>query len=363
MLKTLDKYILKRYLGTFITMLLLFVPIGIIVNLSEKIDNLIESKAPFDEIVYYYACFVVNLGYLLFPLFLFLSVIWFTSKLANKTEIIAILSSGISYTRFLRPYLIGATLVAIIFFVIGLFILPKANKGFYDFKYTYLRSKSKVLKTSDIFRQLTDNDFIYASSSNPSLNEAYNFTLEHFDGNVLKYKIEASRIKFKEKDSLGNNIYKLTSYIKRNIGVDGDSIERKVRKELIMNFDIEDLTPVNYMAETLGYNELNDFIEREKSKGSADVNRYLVAKYKRWSTPVAAFILTIIAVAVSSMKRRGGMGVNLAIGIAIAFIFVFFDKIFSVMAEQSGFNPLLAVWLPNMCFAFIAVYLLNNAKR
>lgn len=363
MLKILDRYILKRYLGTFITMLLLFVPIGIIVNLSEKIDNLIESKAPLNEIVHYYACFVVNLGYLLFPLFLFLSVIWFTSKLANKTEIIAILSSGVSFTRFLRPYLIGATFIAIAFFFIGIFVLPEANKGFYEFKYKYLKRGKSIQQTTDIFRQVGDNDYIYASSSSPKNKSANNFTLEHFEDNTLKYKIKATRIKFKEKDSLGNNIYKLSNYVRRFIGVNNDSIEKKSRKELIMNFDIEDLTPVQYTAETLGYFDLNDFIEKERKKGSSDINRYLVAKYKRWSIPISAFILTIIAVAVSSMKRRGGMGVNLAIGIAIAFIFVFFDKIFSVMAEQSGFNPFLAVWLPNICFSFIAIYLLNNAKR
>lgn len=359
MLKTIDRYILKRYLGTFITMLLLFVPIGIIVNLSEKIDNLIESKAPLGEIVLYYGDFVVNLGYLLFPLFLFLSVIWFTSKLANKTEIIAILSSGVSYTRFLRPYLIGATLIAVAFFFIGLFVLPQANKGFYEFKYKYLKNNKGVQQTANVFTQLNDNDYLYASSFNPKEKSAYNFTLEHFEDNVLQYKITASRIKFREKDST----YRLRNYVKREIGKHHDIIKSKRIKDTVLNFDIEDLTPVNYMAETLGYSELNEFIEKEKSRGSSNVNRYLVAKYKRWSIPVAAFILTIIAVAVSSMKRRGGMGVNLAIGIAIAFIFVFFDKIFSVMAEQSGFNPLLAVWLPNVCFGILAIYLLKNAKR
>lgn len=359
MLKTIDKYILKRYLGTFITMLLLFVPIGIIVNLSEKIDNLIESKAPLGEIVAYYMDFVINLGYLLFPLFLFLSVIWFTSKLANKTEIIAILSSGVSYTRFLRSYLIGATLVAVAFFFIGFFVLPQANKGFYEFKYKYLKNNRNVQQTANVFTQLNDNDYLYASSFNPKEKSAYNFTLEHFEDNVLQYKITATRIKFREKDST----YRLRNYVKREIGKHHDIISKKRIKDTVFDFDIKDLTPVNYMAETLGYSELNKFIEKEKSRGSSNVNRYLVAKYKRWSIPVAAFILTIIAVAVSSMKRRGGMGVNLAIGIAIAFIFVFFDKIFSVMAEQSGFNPLLAVWLPNVCFGILAIYLLKNAKR
>ena len=359
MLKTIDRYILKRYLGTFFTMLLLFVPIGIIVNLSEKIDNIIESKAPFSEVVSYYIDFVINLGYLLFPLFLFLSVIWFTSKLANKTEIIAILSSGISFQRFLRPYLIGATLIAVIFFFIGLYVLPNANKGFYDFKYKYLKKGKKSKETKNVYRQITDNDFIYVSNFDSERKTAYNFVLEHFENKELKYKISASQLKFKESDTT----YRLSNYVKRIIGKHNDSIIKKNRATFKFAFDLDDLTPVIYIAETLTYNELNAFIEKEKQRGSSNINRYMVAKYKRWSIPVSAFILTIIAVAVSAMKRRGGMGVNLAFGIAIAFVFVFFDKIFSVMAEQSGFNPLLAVWLPNVFFGILAVYLLNNAKR
>ena len=358
MLRIIDKYILKRYLGTFFTLLLLFIPIGIIVNLSEKIDNMVENNAPLDEIVVYYLNFTVYMGYLLFPIMLFISIIWFTSKLANKTEIVAILSSGISFTRFLRPYLIGAGIVASLFLMIGLFVLPESSKGYNEFRYKYLSRGRKIQETSEVFRQLNDSVCLYASSFDPANKAAYNFSLERFSGNKLTHKIEATKIKYRERDS----VYIMTNYVHRKVGDHHDVILKKTRQDTVFTFDLEDLTPVNYIAETLNYNELLHFIEREKKRGS-NVNRYLVVKYKRWSIPVAAFILTIIAVAVSAMKRRGGMGVNLAFGIALAFIFVFFDKVFSVFAEQSGFNPMLAVWLPNICFSILAVYLLNNAKR
>jgi lipopolysaccharide export system permease protein len=359
MLKILDRYILKRYLGTFSVMLLLFIPIGIMVDLSSKVDNLIESNAPIGKIIYFYFNFTIYIGYLLFPLFLFLSVIWFTSKLANKTEVIAILSSGVSFSRFMRPYLIGATLVGVFFFLIGMYVLPNSSKEYNEFKYEYINFTRKTRETTNVFRQINDNDYLYVSSFDSKNKQAYNFTLEHFEGNILKYKIEATKIKFQEKDTS----YRLTNYVKRNIGKYHDDIIRKTSKDTIFDFDLDDLAPVNYIAETLSNKELDVFIEKEKLRGSSYVSRYEIVKYKRWSIPVSAFILTVIAVAVSAMKRRGGMGVNLAFGIALAFVFIFIDKIFTVMADQSGFNPLLAVWLPNITFGILAIILLNNAKR
>ena len=186
-----------------------------------------------------------------------------------------------------------------------------------------------------------------------------NFTLEHFDGNRLAYKIHATAIRYIEKDS----IYRLSNYNLRRIGVDDDTLVFRRRLDTLLGFDLQDLTPPMYVAETLTINELSDFIEREEARGSSNINRYKVVQYKKWSLPVAVFILTIIAVAVSSIKRRGGMGVNLAFGIVIAMIYVFFDKVFGVMAEQSDFPPLVAVWFPNVIFGVLAIYLLYNAKR
>ncbi|HEY9184437.1 MAG TPA: LptF/LptG family permease [Salegentibacter sp.] len=358
-MKILDWYILKRYLGTFSLMLLLFIPIGITVNLAEKIDKILENEVPFIEVAFYYLDFTIYFANLLFPLFLFLSVIWFTSKLANNTEIIAFLSSGVSFYRFLRPYLIGATIVCGFALVLSMYLAPKASKGFNEFKYEYLKKGTQTQETSDVYRQINDDEYIYASHFQPRTKTARNFTLEHFDGNELKFKISASRLKYNEEDST----YTLSVFDKRIIGEKEDEIIHETTVDTILPFDFDELTPENYIAETLNYTELNEFIEKERRRGSGNINRYLVVAYKRWSIPVSAFILTIIAVAVSSIKRRGGMGVNLALGITLAFVFIFFDKVFGTMAEQSTFPPLVAVWFPNISFGILAVYLLFKAKR
>lgn len=360
-MKILDWYILKRYLFTFLMMLLLFIPIGITVHLAEKIGKILENEVPFGEVMLYLLDFTIYFAHLLFPLFLFLSVIWFTSKLANNTEIVAFLSSGVSFSRFLRPYLIGAFIVGILALIMGLYLAPKASQGFNDFSYKYLKKGRKVADNKNVFRQINDNDFIYVSSFNLKKKEGYNFTLEHIEDNKLIYKIKANTIRFIEKDS--TETYQLTNYEKRTVGEFDDIIERETKKDTLFSFDVDDLTPVIYAAETKSYSDLKEFIAKEEKQGSSNIGRYQLVLYRKWSLPVSVFILTIIAVAVSSIKRRGGMGVNLAVGICIAMVFVFFDKIFGVMAEQSDFPPLIAVWFPNVIFGILAIYLLQNAKR
>ena len=363
MFKILDWYILKRYLGTFVTLFILFIPIGIMANLAEKIDNILENEVPFLDVLVFYGNFTIHFAYALFPLLLFISVIWFTSKLANKTEIIAFLSSGVSFNRFLRPYIIGATIVTFISLLSGMYIVPKASKAFNEFNDQYLRSsrsrKQGLKNSTNLYRKVGDNELIYAHGFYPKEKYALRFTLEHFEENKMTYKISATRLKYIEKDS----VFRLSNYVKRTITDSGDIIEKKKTHDTILNFDIDQLTPVSYVAETLTYPELKQFMKEEEKRGSPNLNAYKVISYKRWSLPVSAYILTIIAVAVSSMKKRGGMGVNLAFGLVIAFGFVFFDKVFGTMAIQSDFSPLIAVWFPNTVFAILALYLLARARR
>ncbi|MCJ7465898.1 MAG: LptF/LptG family permease [Maribacter sp.] len=356
----IDKYILKRYLLTFTVMLLLFIPIGIMANLAEQIGKMIDNEAPLNEILVYYLNFTIYIGNLLLPIFLFLSVIFFTSKLANNTEIVAILSSGVSYGRFLRPYLIGASLMAVLMFFMGMFIVPKASVGFNEFIYKYLKKGKQDRQTVNIFNQLNERDFIYVSSFDPARQLGNNFTFERFkEDNTLDFKISASNIRWVEKDSA----YRLTNYKKRKLLGDSTIVQSKLRLDTLFTFKIDDLTPVSYVAETKNLYQLNRFIKDQKNKGAANINTYILVKYKRWALPITAFILTIIAVAVSSVKRRGGMGINLAFGILVAFIFIFFDRVFGTLAEQSGFSPLLAVLIPNITFSILALYLLQKAKR
>ncbi|NNK74908.1 MAG: YjgP/YjgQ family permease [Maribacter sp.] len=356
----IDKYILKRYLVTFAVMLLLFVPIGIMANLAEQIGKMIDNDAPTNAIIIYYVNFTIYVGSLLFPIFLFLSIIFFTSKLASNTEIVAILSSGVSFNRFLRPYIIGATIIAILMLVMAMFIVPNASKGYNEFIFKYLKKGKQDRITSNIFNQLNENDFIYVSSFDPVRKNANKFTFERFnDDNTLDFKISANSIRWVEKDS----IYRLIKYKKRKIIGDSAIIETKNRLDTLFTFKIDDLTPVSYIAETKNLYELNKFIADQRRKGASNINTYVLVKYRRWALPLTAFILTIIAVAVSSVKRRGGMGVNLAFGIGVAFIYIFFDKVFGTLAQQTGFSPSLAVIIPNIIFGILAFYLLQNAKR
>ncbi|MCC9041362.1 LptF/LptG family permease [Myroides sp. M-43] len=357
-MKILDWYILKRYLATFFVLLLLFVPIGIIIDVSEKINKILANKVPLPAVLVYYLDFTIYFANMLFPIMLFISIIWFTSKLANNTEIVAILSSGISFTRFLRPYIVGATFVSIFALIMSIFIVPGASQGFNDFRYKYMKS-DEVRESQNVFRQISQNEFIYVSNFNYNSKTGYNFSYEEFDGNKLVAKMTANRIVWNPETST----YTLFDYFRREVGKSEDTFEKAEQKEMKLDFEIDDLTPVVYAAETMQLGPLKRFIEKEQMRGSSNINIYLVVLYKKYSVPVSAFILTIIAVSVSSMKRRGGMGINLAIGIALAFIYVFFDKIFGTLAEASSIPPLIAVWFPNFVFGILAIFLLRNARR
>jgi lipopolysaccharide export system permease protein len=219
--------------------------------------------------------------------------------------------------------------------------------------------KKEARNTNKVFQQINDNEFIYVNSYDPIRKRATNFTLEHFEGNVMKFKIKASRIRWIERDST----FRLSNYNKRIFDGDQERYEQISRKDTLFDFEIDDLAPVNYIAETLTFSELNKFIADEQERGSILINNHLLVRHKRWSIPISAFILTIIAVAVSSFKRRGGMGVNLAFGITLGFLFIFFDKIFGVLVSKSTFPPFLAAWLPLVLFGILAFFLLRHAKR
>lgn len=359
-MKILDWYILKRYLVTFSMMMLLFVPIGIIIDISEKINKILINKPSFSEVVYFYVNFTIYFANILFPIFLFISIIWFTSILANKTEIIAILSSGISFTRFLRPYLIGATIVSIVALIMSFYLVPTASKNYNEFKYKYLYRNEQTRKDAYIHKKINNNQYVYLANLNVMSHTGFDFSIETFDDdNKLVEKLQASSIRYNPEQKK----YTLRNVVTRKVGALDDIIKHQEKKDTIFPFEMEDLTPVIYMAETLTINELSHFIEREKQRGSDKINTYLVVKYKRYSVPISAFILTIIAVSVSSMKRRGGMGISLFFGVFIAFSYVFFDKVFGTLAEKSDISPVVAVWLPNIIFGILALYLLNNAKR
>ena len=355
-MKIIDKYIIKKYLTTFCVLFGLFIPIGIMVDFAEKIDKFRENEVPADLILSYYIDFVWYFGSQLYPVFLFLAVIFFTSRLANNTEITAILSSGLSFQRFTKPYFISASLIFLFALFAGMFVVPKSNQNFNEFVSEYVKSEEKR-KTSRLFKQINDKEYIYVSAYDPSRKRGLNFTLENFDGNELKHKITATTIRWDD------SIFRLTNFVKRSIIGDQEIIKKITRKDTILDFDIDDLAPLNYVAETLNFFELNELIRYERRAGSPLINSHLLVRHKRYTIPLSCFILTLIAISVSSFKKRGGTGSNLAIGVSLGFLFIFLDKIFSVLVIKSNFSPAIASWGILFVFFTIALFLLKKAIR
>ena len=334
----------------------LFIPIGIMVDFAEKIDKFRENEVPGDLIISYYIDFVWYFGSQLYPVFLFLAVIFFTSRLANNTEITAILSSGLSFQRFTKPFFISASIIVSFALFAGMFIVPKSNLNFNEFVSEYVKSEEKR-NTSRLFKQINDNEYIYVSAYDPSRKRGLNFTLENFDGNELKHKITATTIRWDD------SIFRLTNYVKRTINGDQEILKKITRKDTILDFDVDDLAPLNYVAETLNFFELNELIRYERRAGSPLINSHLLVRHKRYTIPLSCFILTLIAISVSSFKKRGGTGSNLAIGVSLGFLFIFLDKIFSVLVLKSNFSPALASWGILLVFLTIALFLLKKAIR
>ena len=355
----IDKYILRKYISTYLLIQILFVPIAIVVNLAEHVDKLIAKEVPIGEILNHYYNFSIYFSSSLLPLFLFLATTWFTSKLSNNSEIVALYSSGISLKRILKPYMIGSFIIAIFSLYFGMYIVPESTKNYNDFSYKYLRGNKKAIDGKNIFRKINEREYIFLTQFNPKNNVGTNFTLENFKGEKLNFKISSTSIRYiPDIDK-----FRLNNYTKRTITDSIDILESRRTFDTVFSFSVDDLTPLNYVAESLNYNELVNFIEIEKSRGSKNIERYLVVKYKKWSIPISIFILTLIGFSVAAEKRRGGTGVNLAFGICVAMVYVFFDKIFGVLAQQSDLSPIIAVWLPNILFGILAIYLVYNAKK
>lgn len=334
----------------------LFIPIGIMVDFAEKVDKFREKEIPIDLIFNYYVDFIWYFGNQLYPVFLFLAVIFFTSRLAENSEITAILSSGMSFQRLARPYFVSALIIVFFALVAGMFIVPNSNQNFNDFNSNYIKSEN-TRNTSRLFKQINDSEYIYVSSYDPSRKRGLNFTLEKFDENQLKYKISATTIRWDD------SIFRLTNYVKRSINEDIELIDKQTRKDTVFDFNINDLAPLNYVAETLNFFELNDLIRYEKRAGSPLINSHLLVRHKRYTNPLSCFILTLIAISVSSFKKRGGTGTNLAIGVSLGFLLIFLDKILSVLVIKSNFSPAIASWGILLFFFIIAMFLLNKAIR
>lgn len=361
-MKIIDWYILKKFLVTFLFTLLILIPIAIAIDIAEKIDNFLEhADLGFYQIVdEYYKNFIIYYANTFMPLALFIAVIFFTSKLSNNTEIIAITNAKVSFTRFLYPYFIGATLITILSLVMNHFVVPISSKTRKAFEQEYInnnRQKHEFKYISDFSLQLTDSTYIFIRNFNTSNNRGYDFTSELYDGLELKSKFFADNIYFKD------SLFEMRNWRLRKYYKDRDSIFSGSKMDTVFNFTPKDLIYKSALAQEMPSGELDDFIKVSKKRGVKNLNAYLVEFHKRTSLPMASYILTIIAVALAYRKRRGGTGVNLAIGVGMMFMYVFLLKISEVLGAVAGVDSLLYVWMPNIFFGLVAIYLYYNARK
>jgi lipopolysaccharide export system permease protein len=344
--------------------LLILIPIAVAIDISEKIDNFLEhADLGFYQVVNeYYVNFIIYYTNTFMPLALFIAVILFTSKLSNNTEIIAITNAKVSFTRFMYPYFIGATLVTILSLLMNHFVVPNSSKVRKKFEKEYIsnRSQKNELKyVNDFSLQLTDSTYIFIRRFDTENNSGYDFTSELYDGLKLKSKLAADNIRFNPKDS----VFTLQNWRKRQIYKDRDSIFSGNKIDTIFSFTPKDLIYKSALSQEMPSDELIKFIRVSEKRGVKNLNAYLVEFHKRTSLPIASYILTVIAVALAFRKKRGGTGINLAIGVGIMFMYVFLMKISEVLGAVAGVNSLLYVWLPNFFFGLIAIYLYYNARK
>ncbi|CAM1365075.1 Permease [Tenacibaculum litopenaei] len=361
-MKILDWYILKRYLVTFLFTLLILIPIAVAIDIAEKIDKFLrhENLTLLEVVDDYYKNFIIYYANTFMPLALFIAVILFTSKLANNTEIVAINSSQVSFTRFLYPYFVGATIVTVVALLMNHFFVPSSSKTRRTFEKKYLSSTKYEDNTiRDFSLQLNDSTFVFIQNFNLDRNSGYNFSKEIYNGIQLKYKLIADNINWNHTDST----YKLYNWKKRWVFKDRDSISYGNTMDTIFAFYPSDLNYKSIVAQEMRSGELMRFIEISKKRGIKNLNQYYVELYKRTSLPIASYILTLIAIGLAHKKKRGGLGVNLALGLAAMFIYVFFMKIGEVLGAVPGANPWLNVWMPNIFFGLYSIYLYLNARK
>lgn len=359
-MKKLDLYIIKKFLGTFFYALLLIICIVIILDISEKIDDFIEKQAPVKLIVFeYYFNFIPYFANLFSSLFTFISVIFFTSKLTSNSEIIAILSSGISFRRLLLPYFISAFVLAIFSFILINWVIPPANKKRLAFEEQWIHSTYRN-KERNIHRQVQPGTFIYMESYNNLHNIGYKFSMEKFEDGKLVSKLISDYIQW---DTIDNK-WKINNYWIRDIDSLGEHLKTGAKIDsTIVNLTPEEFSRRDNAVEAMNYHELNEFIQNEINIGSENVVYWKIEKHKRLAFPFSTFILTLIGVSLSSRKTRGGIGLNIGLGILLAFSYILFMQVSTVLATNANVDPLVAVWIPNVVFSLIGILLYNKAKK
>ena len=359
-LKILDIYVIRKFLSTFLLSIVLILSIVVIFDLSEKIDDFLESGAKLNVILFdYYLNFIPYFGVLFSSLFAFLAVIYFTSRMAYNTEIIAILNSGMSFRRFMVPYFISATLIASVTFYLSDQVIPGANKVKLDFEEQYVKKRPIRFKTKDFHRQIEPGVYVYLHSYSNVSKVGYQFTIEKFEDGELVSKMVADQIRW---DTTVNK-WRARRYYIRTIDGLNENIEEGKQIDTTLAMHPDDFKMRLTIVETMSLKELDKFIQKQRMQGETNITSYLIERHNRIAFPFTTFILTLIGVAVSSRKIRGGIGLQIAIGVVISFSFILFIQ-FSKQFAIGGMLPVMAaVWLPNIFFLIVAIFLMRMAPR
>lgn len=357
----IDRYIIKKYLTTFIFTVAIFIVVIVIFDISEKLDDFLKNKASMtDVLLHYYALgsvpFFLNM---LTPLINFIAVIFFTSKMADQTEIVPILNGGMSFNRLLRPYMVAASAIFAFSLISNLYILPVTNKWKVEFENVYVKPHKVSTNTNSTHMQIDSNTYVYIDNFDTRRAIGYNFVLEKFDGNEMTEKIVADRISW---DSVSNK-WSIHNYSNRLISGLKEEMLKGEKRDTTLDMKPQDFETYENIFTAMGTKELNERIEKEEIRGTGMMNDLLLEKYKRIVNPFAAYILTLMGVALSSKKVRGGIGLSLGIGIGLSFTFLVFNQFSTMFALKGGLPPLLAVLIPSLTFLIIALVLLKKAPK
>jgi lipopolysaccharide export system permease protein len=357
-LKRIDYYIIKKFLGAFFLSIVLIISIAVVFDASEKIDDFMEKNAPLHAIVFdYYLNFIPYFANLFSPLFTFISVIFFTSKMAENSEIIAIQSSGVSFHRLIRPYMISAGIIAVMTFILSGYVIPQANEKRLNFQEVYIKSR-QFSNVARVQMEVSPGKILYLDYFDKKSNRAFRASLEKFDGKTLVSRMTAETLEW-------DSAYQWTA--RKYLIRDFDGMYEKLTTGMV----IDTIIPVepneffiySGMYEQMGNKELKTYVDKQKNRGVGNIKEFEIEYEKRFAFPFAAFILTIIGASLSSKKIKGGMGLNLGIGLLISFSYIMFYTVSSTFAISGSLSPFMAVWLPNLIYALIAAYLYKRAPK
>ncbi len=357
-LKRLDWYIIKKYLGTFGLAIVLIISISVVFDVAEKIDKFHDNNAPLEAIIFdYYMNFIPYFANLFAPLFSLISVIFFTSKMAYNTEIIACLAGGVSFHRLLRPYMIASTAIALMVFVLSGFVIPHSNKTRLAFEDQYVK-KFKSEMALNIQFEVEPGTIAYIERYEQQRNRGYHFQLEKFDGKTLTSRMTAQYVVFDSTDH-----WHVTEYLIRDFNGLYETVRTGSSLDTVIHMDPEDFFLTSDEAPQMTTTELYRYLRKQRSRGVGNIQAFEDEFYKRFSMPLSVFILTIIGLSLSSRKVRGGTGLHIGIGIALSALFILFSTVSTTFAVSGAMSTFTAVWLPNFLFGTLAVILYIKAPK